>query len=938
MRIFRDESSLSANPHLWSSITDALDQSSWFVLLLSPEAAESPWVNDEVEYWLEHKDPDRIIPVLTDGEFGWEGDVTGNSYPPALVGALVDEPRWVDLRFARTEESLDLRNPAFSAAVADVASAMHGVPKDELASEEVRQHRRTKRTAWAAAAGLLILGLLAGVAAVFALGQQNEAQEQRAVAEAAAAAEAEARIEADANAAEADTQRIAAQSAEALAASRELAASAIAVVDDDPELATLLALEAIAAAPEGVEQPLEVINALWRAGSADRLVAVFEIEAESLIDLSADGTLLVATTAENEVSRLDPITGEALWSYSEETIDRFAHPFIGPDGRVAQTIIDSTAAAAVEFQEDDDLLPNRIAILGGETAELLHTLEFPDCAGVDTAAWSLDGAYLAVGSGQRGCMRNETLHWLEVFETGAWEPVAFLPIESFAAGPVPRFDASGRLYALVSFGPAVVFEAETFESPSVSEATGIGDVSPDGSRLVLFYSDEEGGTDFSARTFDGESGEVIDILYNGISYPAAPYGVRISTDGETAFVGTGGATTSVYALSAGTELFQLPTGPVNTLAHDALAELLYTAGADGDIRVWDLSASAVGVEPTGDLGNFTWVNGNSFATGPESGAFEVIDLAAGLFELRFFDTATGVLQPGSIPDAFSAQALANGKFISDTEMSPTNFLWDRETGIGIELLPCDTVGADESGDPICVGDGEPAFYAFSVSVDGTELLGGGFTEFGDFTGEVFDLDAASGDVIGTRILQPDDPGPDIFTDEWAFGYDVSGLGAIDWQTGERLYTGPWAGEIEASPSGDLIALGRDSSDLVILDTASWEEIVTVEGSSRIRGLGFDQRGKRIAVGAVDSMYVVDIESGLIAQQLRLPGVSDIYWLDDETVLVGTSTGILGTLSLSTESFLERTRAALRRSFTAQECATYRIDPCPTLEDIRSGSA
>ena len=41
VRIFRDESSLSANPHLWSSITEALDTSDWFVLLLSPDAASS---------------------------------------------------------------------------------------------------------------------------------------------------------------------------------------------------------------------------------------------------------------------------------------------------------------------------------------------------------------------------------------------------------------------------------------------------------------------------------------------------------------------------------------------------------------------------------------------------------------------------------------------------------------------------------------------------------------------------------------------------------------------------------------------------------------------------------------------------------------------------------------------------------------------------------
>ena len=108
VHIFRDEASLSANPHLWSSITDALDGSGWFVLLLSPEAAESEWVNREVEYWLEHKDPDRIIPVVTDGDFAWtSAGIAGDAVPESLHGAFSDEPRWVDLRFARSEEQLD---------------------------------------------------------------------------------------------------------------------------------------------------------------------------------------------------------------------------------------------------------------------------------------------------------------------------------------------------------------------------------------------------------------------------------------------------------------------------------------------------------------------------------------------------------------------------------------------------------------------------------------------------------------------------------------------------------------------------------------------------------------------------------------------------------------------------------------------------------------
>ena len=44
LAVFRDESALSANPHLWASVQSALDDSEWFVLLASPEAAQSQHV------------------------------------------------------------------------------------------------------------------------------------------------------------------------------------------------------------------------------------------------------------------------------------------------------------------------------------------------------------------------------------------------------------------------------------------------------------------------------------------------------------------------------------------------------------------------------------------------------------------------------------------------------------------------------------------------------------------------------------------------------------------------------------------------------------------------------------------------------------------------------------------------------------------------------
>lgn len=44
LSIFRDDTSLTATPHLWTSIQQALDDSEFFILLASPDAAASPWV------------------------------------------------------------------------------------------------------------------------------------------------------------------------------------------------------------------------------------------------------------------------------------------------------------------------------------------------------------------------------------------------------------------------------------------------------------------------------------------------------------------------------------------------------------------------------------------------------------------------------------------------------------------------------------------------------------------------------------------------------------------------------------------------------------------------------------------------------------------------------------------------------------------------------
>ena len=185
LRVFRDETGLSVNPHLWASIEGALDDSRYFVLLASPAAAASPWVNREVAHWLATKSSDTLLPVLTDGTLVWDEAAGGfdaaasSALPAALIGAYAAEPKHLDVRWAHEETQLDLRHSQFRSEVATLAAPIHGMPKEDLEDEDVRLHRRAMRLAWGAAAALLLLTVAAVVAAVFAISFANTARDQR---------------------------------------------------------------------------------------------------------------------------------------------------------------------------------------------------------------------------------------------------------------------------------------------------------------------------------------------------------------------------------------------------------------------------------------------------------------------------------------------------------------------------------------------------------------------------------------------------------------------------------------------------------------------------------------------------------------------------------------------------------------------------------------
>lgn len=166
LHVFRDDASLSATPELWPSIERALGEARYLILLASPEAAASPWVAKELEYWLAKKKADTLLIGVTDGELRWDhtvDDFCWAEHPPLpaiLKGRFANEPRWVDLRAFR--KTVDQRDIAFIEAAANFAAAIQGVAKQDLLSQEVRQQRRALHLAWSAAGMLAVLIAIAG--------------------------------------------------------------------------------------------------------------------------------------------------------------------------------------------------------------------------------------------------------------------------------------------------------------------------------------------------------------------------------------------------------------------------------------------------------------------------------------------------------------------------------------------------------------------------------------------------------------------------------------------------------------------------------------------------------------------------------------------------------------------------------------------------------
>lgn len=632
VRIFRDETALTVEADLPSSIERALLKSKYLLLLASPEAARSKWVNREVDFWLDNRRGEPILIALTRGRLEWDdvsGDFshTSDAVPDALRGRLSAEPLWVDLRDVKRDRDFTKKHPDFLGAVATLAATMRGQPKDELIGEDVRQHRRARRIASAAVITLALLLLAAVVFAVAALNQSRIAKREAARA----------------------------RYGERISKSRELAAHSRYVMETQPDLALLLSVEAVR-----FEETSQARDSLLAAllerreaeaflrfeGERARVVA-FNRDGSSLATGNDDGGLLfwdlrsrklvrtvraepmadvcdlafretddalVYLLCDGTLGLLPPGSSQPLWTSVVPTPGKTFSVAIHPDGgRLAtggdslllwdtatgRTIGDALVAGDPEFfAQDVAFSPDGRFLAVGNPSEFPHgTVELWDArthSRITSFTQSFpQGSPIEVAFAADSSLAVSNPSGLFLWDAGSSQrkinppSVAPMHLATSADGSVIATTSWASPSSLIVFRLAGGVPQEARLDAHASEIVDVA-VSPDG-RLAASVS----GSTLILWNLSGEPD--LGVLGSRIQLPGKRT-TAAAVHGDTATVAAGHADGTAVLTSISTlETSTLKFGPssVTSIAFDPTGNLVAAGLADGAVAVWGRSAERI---------------------------------------------------------------------------------------------------------------------------------------------------------------------------------------------------------------------------------------------------------------------------------------------------------------------------------------------------------
>jgi hypothetical protein len=481
LRVFLDVSSLAAEPALWPSVELALSGARWFVLVTSPTAAASKWVDREIRWWLANRPADRLLVVVADGSLAWDEDANdfdttaSTALPPALRGAFSEEPRWVTVPPSASEKAEPSEAEMHEAVVA-VSARIHGTTPEELEGNAVRERRRTRRWVVGTISILSLLLMAAVIAGLIALSQRASAIDQAHVALSRQVATL--------------SERIAGRN---LDVAMQLAAAAYRIDANSQTWAALVNADTTSPGLVGFLQTASPVVTL--AGSGDGRFGVAALEGGTvlrwrlgarrprpILDLHGEAGPLAISRDGSTVAAGGP-HGVVLWHDGEVTA-RFAAPAgvepvsvgLSPSGR---TLVYS--ASPPEYGEGDG------AVVVASTADPEKQTVHRGSAGA--------GALISVASDRRALLNDGGWEWKNL---DTWRGTAVdwpgVGAHDFAQAA----SADGRFWTLTNGAERVEVwstERDASEGPTgavevpLAEQTALT-LSPDGSTMAVSGSGE----------------------------------------------------------------------------------------------------------------------------------------------------------------------------------------------------------------------------------------------------------------------------------------------------------------------------------------------------------------------------------------------------------------------------------------------------------------
>ena len=139
------------------------------------------------------------------------------------------------------------------------------------------------------------------------------------------------------------------------------------------------------------------------------------------------------------------------------------------------------------------------------------------------------------------------------------------------------------------------------------------------------------------------------------------------------------------------------------------------------------------------------------------------------------------------------------------------------------------------------------------------------------------------------------------------------------------------GNVVFSPEGTLLAAG--GRILAVFDTRNWRALWEADAhDGGVFHLDFSPDGGSIVTTGSDGFVRLwNAGDGRLLQEISLgeDWAKAVAFADDRHILIGTSSGLVASLTLDVDELVEIGRSRVTRTLTEQECQTYlHLDTCP----------